>query len=182
MSDRTLLGVLMLESDTPEAFTTDDELLLKGVAQQISLAIDRANQSELLRFKATVTSRTAWAAEIAHDINREIGYIRNRTYWIGREPGASTQIKQWAEEIDSSAELLVGTVRNDMASEHHKPQRFELAPTIDRWLTEIIRSRQPEVEVVFEHDCAGLTVGISCAGTAARSESHLAQRHRSHET
>ena len=37
MSDRTLLGVLMLESDASEAFTADDELLITGVAHQISL-------------------------------------------------------------------------------------------------------------------------------------------------
>ncbi len=125
MSGRTLWGVLMLESNMPGAFAVDDELLLMGIAQQISLAIDRANQSVLLRFKATVTSRTAWAAEIAHDINREISYIRSRTYWIGREAGITEKTRQWADEIDQSAELLVGTVRSDMSSEPHEKQRFE---------------------------------------------------------
>ncbi|MCP4357690.1 MAG: GAF domain-containing protein, partial [Chloroflexi bacterium] len=108
MNDGRLLGVFALESPILNAFEEIDLAFIRGVGHQISVALDRAHRSGQLRFRTMVAGMMAWAAEIAHDINRELGYIRNRTYWILEENDASdSRRRSWAHEIDDSVERLV---------------------------------------------------------------------------
>ena len=158
VSGGTLLGVLTLESNRPSAFSKDDVLLLTGIAQQITGAIERVNQGAQLRFKATVTSRTAWAAEIAHDISTAIGYIRNRTEWISTDSSAAEQVRQWAAEIDASANQLAGTVRSSASSAMQEKQPFELHQTVARWLADLVQAKQSNVVLVFESECEGVRI------------------------
>ena len=51
---RELLGVLALESPIPNAFEDEEVRLVVGIAQQISLAIERAQQINRLQFKEVV--------------------------------------------------------------------------------------------------------------------------------
>jgi hypothetical protein len=55
------------------------------VAEQIAVAIERANQVARKRVDDFLTGAMAWALEVAHDINVNISYIRSRAYWGPRE-------------------------------------------------------------------------------------------------
>lgn len=91
-----LLGVLVLERDVINGFTDDDVALVKTVARQIGLAIERAQQGEQLDFKSTVAAMTVWAADMAHDINNEVGQIQAFAYLI----------KNYSDQIEESARKL----------------------------------------------------------------------------
>lgn len=99
-----LLGVLALERDG-HIFDIDDIALVEMVAHQLGQAIERSQQSEQLAFKSTVATMTAWASDIAHDINSEVGRIRGNAYLI-KQISDDHKIMQYADEIDESARIL----------------------------------------------------------------------------
>jgi GAF domain-containing protein len=153
MSGDALLGVLTLESPDANAFGDDDVALLRSVGQQISIAIERAYRSARLRFKETVAATTAWAAEIAHDINREVSYIRNRAYWLRQEWGPFSKGWQYAEEIDTSAAKLAGTLKNVGAWSFHEREAHYLDDWLKRWIGEMIPEGSPNVRVQYDPGC-----------------------------
>jgi len=104
MSTRNeLLGVLALERPKLNGFSEDDQVLVKMVGQQISLAIERAQQNEALDFKSSVAAQTAWAADIAHDINNEVGNILTYAYLITEEVDRTSPLLEFADQIERSA-------------------------------------------------------------------------------
>ena len=102
-----LLGVLALERQELNGFSDDDIVLAKTVAQQLSIVIERAQQSDDLAFKTTVASQTSWAADIAHDISNEVGQIRTWTYLIGSQAEEGSALKDYSTKIDESATRLM---------------------------------------------------------------------------
>lgn len=146
----SLLGVLVLKSARSEAFNTADQYLFELVAQQVALAIDRAKQhADQIRFKDTIAGATAWAAEVAHTINNEVGYIRNRAYWLRDEPGMSEDALQYVQEIDVSAERLAGAVRSARAGQA-TPEAFALDEMLQKRIAQWQSNSCPEsVKVEF---------------------------------
>ncbi len=104
-----LLGVLALERSTINAFTEDDQVLVETVGRQISIAIERAQSNEALDFKSTVAAQTAWAADIAHDINNEVGQVLTWAYLIKESVGEASPLWEYADNIESSARVLSST-------------------------------------------------------------------------
>jgi nitrogen-specific signal transduction histidine kinase len=110
MSTRNeLLGVLALERYELNDFDDTDVDLVKTVAQQLSIAIERAKQSEELEFRSTVAAQTAWAAEFAHDINNEVGQIRNWAYMLRDRLDDGSELQDFARRIEESASVLSST-------------------------------------------------------------------------
>jgi signal transduction histidine kinase len=110
MSTRNeLLGVLVLERYKLQGFDEADEDLVKTVAQQLSIAIERAQQSEELEFRTTVAAQTAWAADIAHEINNEVGQIRNWAYMLKDQLKHAPELQDYAGKIEESASVLSST-------------------------------------------------------------------------
>jgi GAF domain-containing protein len=105
-SEQDLLGVLVLERPNLHGFDEDDIALVETVARQLSMAIERAQHSEQLAFKSTVAANYAWAAEIAHDINREIGHIRNWAFLIKDISDENSIYSKYADKIEESAAIL----------------------------------------------------------------------------
>jgi signal transduction histidine kinase len=99
-----LLGVLALEREQA-AFEENDVPLVEVVARQLAQAIERSRIIERLTFKEDVATMTAWASDIAHDINSEVGQIRGNAYLI-KLIGQDADIVQFADEIDKSARKL----------------------------------------------------------------------------
>jgi GAF domain-containing protein/AmiR/NasT family two-component response regulator len=158
MSGERLLGLLALESPQLNAFSDDDVALVRGVGQQIGIALDRAYQNAQLQFKTTISATTAWAVEIAHDINREVGYIRNRAYWLREDAHLAHEGRQYAQEIDQSAARLAGTLGE---AGHWSPQTCEflcLDDWLKQWVGEMIEDRCSEVWVQYEPGCSNLEV------------------------
>jgi len=104
-----LLGVLALEREKVDGFGEDDIEVIKAVATHISIAIERAQQSEDLEYNSTVAAQTAWAANLAHEINNEVGKILNWAYLIRKIAKESPEIREFAKNIEESASQLSST-------------------------------------------------------------------------
>lgn len=157
MSNKRLLGVLVLEHSERNGFDLDAVELVLNIAGQISLAIERANQSAQLRFSTTVAATTAWAAEIAHTINQEVSYIRNWVYWLAEEPGLSAEGRRYAEEIDQSAARLAGFSK--AGPWHTKAlELMNLEFFLKGWIRDAIENRDARVRIEFDLNCQTLYV------------------------
>jgi signal transduction histidine kinase len=97
-----LLGVLALER-VENTFDEDDIALVETVAHQLGLAIERAQANENIYFYSSVSTMTAWASDIAHDINDVVGKIRDRAYLIQEYSQENPKILAYAREIDENA-------------------------------------------------------------------------------
>lgn len=151
MSGEHLLGVLMLESPEPDAFGPDDVALIQAVGQQISVALERSYNSEQLEFKNTMVALSAWGAEVSHDINREVGYIRNRVTWLGKEAHLSAEGRQYLGEIDRSADALAATLpRTDRT--HKRAAPLVLNEWLEEHILAMVERQDVEVDVIVETD------------------------------
>jgi signal transduction histidine kinase len=103
-----LIGVLLLESPDPMAFNDAEVTLAEGIAREIGLAISHRQLITRERYKDTISSTTAWAADLAHDIKSVAGIIGNRASWIKQSSATIEEIRQWADEIMSYATQLEG--------------------------------------------------------------------------
>lgn len=130
VSDQRLLGVLVVKSTRPKAFDAEDARLFELLAQQVTVAVDRAEQARLARRQASVAGAMAWAADVAHDINSDVGYIRNRAYWLRmREPILSDEGQAWIQQIDARAQQLASTAQ-DARSTGYAFELFDLGDTL----------------------------------------------------
>lgn len=161
MSGEHLLGVLIIESPEPVAFDDDSVALMRSVGQQVSMALERAYQTAQLQFQTTAAGMSGWAAEIAHDINREVGVIRNRTYWLDAEPGLSDEGRQHVQEIDASAARLAGTMPGMSLQQGTKAEAFHIDRYLAQWTKEIVEKRGPTVAFYFEPGCQDLQIHSS---------------------
>jgi GAF domain-containing protein/response regulator of citrate/malate metabolism len=150
VNEDRLLGVLVLKSSQVGAFTEVDKQLFKLIAEQVALAIDRAERAAKAKRDASVAGAMAWAADVAHDINPDIGYILDRVYWLReRELNLSDQGQGWVKEIDARAHQLAGTAQ-DATSTRSKPEEFALV----QMLRNKIATWQPKTcpDVLIEVD------------------------------
>ncbi len=105
-SEKKLLGVLALERREISGFNQDDEALVKTVARQLSLGLERFKQREHIHFNKTVATMTAWAADLAHEINNEAGNIQTWAYLIKEFTDKNSPICEYANQIEESAQRL----------------------------------------------------------------------------
>jgi GAF domain-containing protein len=116
ISKDQVMGVLALESDEVGAFGEEDERVLTGLSELATIAVQNADQARRLSRMNALALMGAWEADIAHDINREVGAIRRSVYMLQRDPGLSTEAKQRLTEIDSAASGLA--LPEDPGSQH----------------------------------------------------------------
>ena len=140
-----LLGVLVLERDRLNGFDSDDADLIKMVAQHLSIAIQRAQQSEKLEFRTTVAAQTAWAADIAHEINNEVGQIRNWAYMLRDQLEEGSKLQEYAQKIEQSASVLSSTG----PWSDRPPQVVKLDLFLERNLRNLTGQRNIPVEYNF---------------------------------
>lgn len=129
-----LLGVLVLEREERNGFKEADEDFVKTVAQQLTVAIERARLSEELAFRTTVAAQTAWAADIAHEINNEVGQIRNWAYMIRDQLEEGSTLREYAKKIEESASVLSSAG----PWSDQPPQVIRLDPFLERHLTSLV--------------------------------------------
>jgi GAF domain-containing protein len=153
-SKRELLGVLALERTRLHGFDEDDIALVETVAGQLSMAIERAQHSEQLAFKSTVAANYAWAAEIAHDINKEVGHIRNWAFLIKDTADENSIYSTYAEKIEESAAILsIGPWTNQ------PKQTLPFDQVVSKSL-ENIRIRK-DITLKLELQCDGLYISAN---------------------
>jgi GAF domain-containing protein len=132
-----LLGVLVLERSKVHDFDDMDEDLVKTVGQQLSSAIERAQQSEELEFRTTVAAQAAWAADIAHEINNEVGQIRSWAYILRDQLKHDSALQEYARKIDESALALTSTG----PWSDQPPKVVKLDPFLKRTIKELTGQR-----------------------------------------
>lgn len=139
-TENELLGVLVLERDKVNGFDEAEVDLVKTVAQQLSMAIERAQQLEELQFRTTVAAQISWAADIAHEINNEVGQIRNWAYMLRDQLPAGSELQQFARKIDESAAALSSTG----PWSNQPSQIIKLDLFLKRYLANLTRQRNLE--------------------------------------
>ena len=178
VSEERLLGVLVIKSDILTAFNEDDEKLFEMAARQVALALDRLDRSALAQRRVSVAGAMAWASDIAHDINSDVGYIRNRASWLKTtEKAISSDGIAWAGEIDERAGQLADTVR-DPRGQWDDPALFSLKQLLEQKVPWWRKTNAPNVkiEITSEDDHTRLRLQ---GADLARGASPTAQRRRS---
>jgi len=107
-----LHGVLVLESDEPDAFDADAEQMALGIARQVTVALERAHLVTSVRRKDVLSSAAFWALDVAHYINSETGLIRNWANFLATEIGLSADGKEYVKEIQLSSAKLASVMSN----------------------------------------------------------------------
>ncbi len=153
-SEKKLLGVLVLER-SDRTFDDDDVELVEMVARQLGLGMERAIQNENLEFQSTVAAAYVWAADLAHDINREVGNIRNWAYLIREKSGSAKHLAEYAQKIEESAADLSG------AGPWTNPliQVIGFDDAIERSIRAVTRQKDVNVQIV--PGCPGLRVSMN---------------------
>ncbi len=145
VSEERLLSVLVVKSNRLAAFDQDDKQLFEMAAHQVAIALDRLERAARVERDASVTGAVAWAADIAHDLNSRVGFIRNRAYWLlQREAGLSEQGKEWVQQIDQHATEIADMAR-DAGSGGSEPRTFVLDELLRNKLDEWRASRAVQV-------------------------------------
>ncbi|MEW5830925.1 MAG: GAF domain-containing protein [Chloroflexota bacterium] len=137
-----LLGILALER-SQSAFESDDIALVETVARQLSLSIERAQEKERLVFLSTIAAMTAWAADLAHDVNNEVGQIRNLAYLVNAVASGNPKIQEYTRLIDKSARVLSGVGPWSDRTRHAVP----LDPALTTFVTELVGDRGISLEL-----------------------------------
>jgi GAF domain-containing protein len=140
-----LLGVLALEQKENNFFDEDDIALVKAVAGLLGQAIDRSQQSQELAFKSRVASMTAWASDLAHDINSKIGRIRGKAYLI-TEITDNEKIVEFAKDIDENAKALSNVGPWSSVAK----ERIQLEPFLHTFLKKVVSQRNISLTEDFQ--------------------------------
>lgn len=114
VSNEKLVGALIAKCGQLDAFEVDDERLFEAVAHQVAILLTLDKQIRLGKRSSTVAGMMAWAANIAHETNREIGRIRNRVSWVQDvlDTSEEPEALEWLQEIDFAARKLAKVSRD----------------------------------------------------------------------
>jgi len=152
VSSEHLLGVLVLERARLNGFEAEDVELVKAIAQQLSLAIERSRQSDQLSFRSTVAAATAWAADIAHDINREVGAIRGYAYLAKAKKHEADTIYDLAQKIEESAARLASAGPWQIP----QPKVVPIDDFIQQWVDSLTRNKG--IVVQYDFNCRDINI------------------------
>jgi signal transduction histidine kinase len=147
MREGQLLGVLALRSSKVAAFGSDDERLCELVAHQVAFALERANQVAEKRVNDYLTGAMSWAADVAHDINVDVSYIRYRASWL-RDAAQDEEQKEWAIEIDQRAGELADKARDARSERTEAP--ILLSGFLERKVQEWHVRHSPATKIHFD--------------------------------
>jgi GAF domain-containing protein len=161
ISQNQVLGVLALESKQIGAFDDEDERVLTGVAELATIAIQNANQTRELSRMNALALMGAWEADMAHDINREVGAIRRSIFVLQREPGFSAAAQERLVEIDRAAAAL--SLPEDPGSQHLAAHgvAWQDAGLLDKVIaeeTDKLQQRHPALKFQLQLNCSLLRV------------------------
>lgn len=144
VSEKKLLGVLALERRRPSGFDQDDEALVKTVAPQLSLGLERFKQQQEISFNKTIAAYNAWASDMAHEINAEAANIQGWAYLIKEYAEESPAIQQFAGNVEQSVrKLLMASPRSDQGR-----TVLPLDPSLAKFAGQICQQKDIALEVL----------------------------------
>ncbi|MCL4860907.1 MAG: GAF domain-containing protein [Caldilineaceae bacterium] len=150
--DKGLIGVLVLESTQPNAFDTDAVQTASLLAKQVRLALERASERDEMEVNNTIAAATAWATEIAHDIEQEIYHISSSVEGLRAELAVqrSNKIDEYLATIDESARRLVAATPPESHRPEARPLDDDVRTTVSSPLAEIDADITPRFDLCCE--------------------------------
>ena len=103
LDSERVIGVLSVESDQVGAFDLKDEQALQGLGDLAVVAIKSARQSEALSRTNVLAVLGAMGADIAHTVNRQVGYIRRAAFLARDHPNLPAEVGDQLAAIDQYA-------------------------------------------------------------------------------
>lgn len=158
--EKGLIGVFVLESTVPNAFDEDAVELASKLARQIRFAIERSQKQQEMELNIAIASMTAWAAEIANDIENAVFVIRSNVEALRALPedvDNDTHL-HYLTQIDETAKRLVpdplfgsqipelSAVDRMQQLEEVESDRLDILRTV--WATEIAHDIEQEIYVI----------------------------------
>jgi signal transduction histidine kinase len=158
-----IIGVLALESDQIAAFDEQDERVLIGLAELAAVAIQNAHQAGQLSRMNALALMGAWEADIAHDLNREIGAIRRAVFMLQRDPHLGQVAQERLAEIDRAANDLA--LPEDPGNQHlfERTVAWRDAAPLDQVIAEEaarMQQRYPTIKLQLELNCSLIRVSM----------------------
>ncbi len=101
-----VIGVLNVESDKINAFDTSDRDALIALADLTMIALKNQDHMRLLSRASTVATMGAWAADVVHDVKREVGNIRREAFLLLRDSKLAQEAQTRVRDIDRYAQEL----------------------------------------------------------------------------
>lgn len=161
----TLLGGLVIESDKPNQFEDDDLRLAIGIARQLGLAIERWQQSSALDFRNVVTDSMIWAADLAHDLNRETYHIRSHLQTLREESELSADGGEAVEQIEASFDLIL---QDAPWAEQEPMESGDLVTEIVEWIREFVQPYRVTINVAADNELVSITLVLQVLKRAIR--------------
>jgi len=143
-SNGELLGGLIMEGDVPNLFDRSDVELGAAIATQIGLAIDRSHHIAAIDFRNIVTDSMMWAADLAHDLNRETYHIRSWLQSLQEEQNLSDDGKDAIKQIEASFDAIV---RDAPWAKQEHTDIENLAQQIADWTREFVGQHPITLEI-----------------------------------
>lgn len=155
-----VVGVLLFCYWRTHIFLDEEKSFINLLGNQAAIALENAQLYSDLRFQSIVIGATAWAADIAHTINREVGRIRQRVYLLSQEPYLSDENRRRLEEVKECAKQLAGAIDRATFSREGATV-VALDKLLPVWMQQTIEKRSFAVEVRYDLAANAVTVYAS---------------------
>lgn len=123
-----VLGVLMVEYDTPERITHDDEIWFGGLASNLALSIDNAQWFARIRSLGAEAERNRLARDLHDRLAQSLAYVAIELERIDRAQGGGTEL-----------ERLCGVVRDVVAELRSTLYELRVTPSEEKSLIAVLK-------------------------------------------
>lgn len=163
------LGVIVLESNQGDAFTADDQLLLQALADQVAVALKKAQEhTQWLKAQDDLAANDAIAwmglfgSNWSHSVNQRTFEIEGKVFLLRQAiANSSPDVEKWLNDIEEASRQLKTLQIAGKVS--HEPKPGAVSVEIDRVLRERVPrwcEKFPEIQLTMELGCAGTHVPI----------------------
>ncbi len=163
------LGVIVLESNQGDAFTADDQLLLQALADQVAVALKKAQEhTQWLKAQDDLAANDAIAwmglfgSNWSHSVNQRTFEIEGKVFLLRQAIATSSpDLEKWLNDIEEASRQLKTLQIAGKVS--HEPKPGAASVEIDRVLRERVPrwcEKFPEIQLTMELGCTGIHVPI----------------------
>jgi signal transduction histidine kinase len=157
-----VIGILDVEGKELNAFDEMDRDSLTLLVDLAVVALRNAEQAEQLTRSNAVGLMGAWGAEIVHDINREVGYMRRELFWVRQQLETRVDLIESLMAIDKRAgHLALPEIPERLPGQEAviSPASSEIDFAIQA-AVEIYRRDHPSITFHFDPGCENMRVAM----------------------
>ena len=157
------IGVLNVEHQDTGSLDKEDRDLLIRLADLAAVALQNAEHAEQLSRTNAVALMGAWGADIAHDVNREVGAIRLAIFSLQQRDDLGAEVKERLAEIEEYAAGLALPELPEEFPDFGDELEVRNAPDVDRVIrSEVTKMRQlhPGTTLKLALNCPDIKVAM----------------------